>query len=148
MNIIINTKHGYSEKIINSLFNFNTSINMSISQIDCLSKTVINKIDIIDNDDYELFNKIKHFCESCIEDNANVKSNIIIFNKLCLLYFKGGIIVNENILIKNIEVIIDLYKTNDICVIKSCITNKVFDGIIIAKERNTILLEVINIFLV
>ena len=81
MNIIINTKHGYSEKIINSLFNLDVSLNMCIFQMDCLSKNVINKIDIMDNDDYDLFNKIKHFCESCIEDNANVKSNIIIFNK-------------------------------------------------------------------
>ena len=147
MNIIINTRHYYSEKIINSLFNFDASIKLCIFQMDCLSKNAINKIDIIDNDNYELFNKIKHFLESYIEDNANVKSNMVIFNKLCLLYFKGGIIVNENILIKNIEEMIDLYKTNDICVIKSCVSNKIFDGIIIAKERNIVLLEVINIFL-
>ena len=147
MNIIINTKYCYSEKIINSLFNFDASIKLYIFQMDCLSKNAINKIDIMDNDDYDLFNKIKHFFESYIEDNANVKSNMAIFNKLCLLYFKGGIIVNENILIKNIEEMIDLYKTNDICVIKSCVSNKIFDGIIIAKERNIVLLEVINMFL-
>ena len=147
MNIIINTKYGYCEKIINSLFNFDASIKLCILQMDCLSKNVTNKIDIIDNDDYDLFNKIKHFLESYNEDNPNVKSNMSMFNKLCLLYFKGGIILNENILIKNVESIIDLYKTNDICLVKSCVNNKLFDGIIIAKERNAILSELLNMFL-
>ena len=145
MSLIINTKNIFSDKIIKSFFNFD--MKMSILQMDCFSKNVINNIDIIDSNFSELFNRIKVFLESYSKDDTKIKSNIVFFNKLYLLYFKGGIIVNENILIKNIESMVDLYKTNDICVIKSCVSNKLFDGIIMAKEGNATILEIINVFL-
>ena len=145
MSLIINTKNIFSDKIIKSLFNFD--VKMGILQMDCFSKNVINNIDIIDSNFSELFNRIKVFLESYSKDDTKIKSNIVFFNKLYLLYFKGGIIVNENILIKNIESMVDLYKTNDICVIKSCVSNKLFDGIIMAKEGNATILEIINVFL-
>ena len=99
MSLIINTKNIFSDKIIKSLFNFD--VKMGILQMDCFSKNVINNIDIIDSNFSELFNRIKVFLESYSKDDTKIKSNIVFFNKLYLLYFKGGIIVNENILIKN-----------------------------------------------
>ena len=144
MNFIINTSYPFSDKILNNLFN--VDINMSISQLNCFSKKLIDNINDIDSDFIELFNKIKLFLENS-DDEVNIKSNITIFNKLYLLYFKGGIIVNGNILITNIKSIINLYENNDICIIKSCVNEKIFDGIFMAKKGNIVLLELINIFL-
>jgi hypothetical protein len=115
--------------------------------MNCFSKKLIDNIGDIDCKFSELFNRIKLFLETYSNDDSKIKSNLIIFNKLYLLYFKGGIIVNGNILITNIKSLINLYENNDICVIKSCVNETIFDGMIMSKKENSILLEIINIFL-
>ncbi len=146
MNIFINTRYLLSNELMKKLYN-NVHTNMFISQINCFSKQSINNIYDVDENLLELLNKIKTFLENQNDDNTNIKTNLVVFNKLCFLYFKGGVIVNGNILVKNIVSIANLYKNKEICIIKSCITSKLFDGIMIAKKGNVKILEIINIFL-
>ena len=67
-----------------------------------------------------------------------------IINKLCLLYFQGGVFINSNIFINNFNYIKKVYLENDICMIKSCVNNSIFDGIIVCKKKNNRLLNIIE----
>ncbi len=134
MNLFINTTISFSDKILNNYF---IQQPFHIIQIDCLNKQqVIHYIEKNNGDDFSLINNIKN-----IKDMNNE-----LINKLCLLYLYGGIIINANILLKNIQSILYLYENNNVCVIKSYITNKIFDGIIIAKKGNKELLNIINTY--
>ena len=97
MNLILNSRNLLSKKIINILFNFN-DVKINISQTNCFSKKLINNINDVDIEFVDLLNKIKTFLDNYSDDNTEIIKNIEIFNKLYLLYFKGGIIVNGNIL--------------------------------------------------
>jgi hypothetical protein len=142
MNFTINTSNVFSDELINSFFN----INGPVCQMDFHSKTLIKNIEVNNTDNIivDFLNKIKVFLDAQNYDDINIKKNVVLFNKLCFLYFKGGVIINKNILVKNIEKISNLYKNNEICIIKSCVNNSLFDGIMIAKKENVKILELIN----
>ena len=162
MSLIVNTKYLYSERIFKVLFPVDNS-KVKICQVDFSNKKLIhdffvNSIDNIhniinvgdkntDEKEDECLNKIKTTLDNFNDDNTKIKLSIELFNKVCYLYFKGGIIVNGNIFIKNSESIMMLYETTNLCSIRSCVSGNLFDGIIMAKKGNPLLLNVINTFL-
>jgi hypothetical protein len=83
-----------------------------------------------------LINKIKD-----IDTN-----NKEIFIKLLLLYINGGLVINDKIVLSNIYSINELYKNNDLTVIRSCLYNKLFSGLIISKKNNRTIIDTLNEF--
>jgi hypothetical protein len=143
----------YSENIVNSLLRINAT-NVNIHQVDCSSRKLLDKLftesnnyDNMDEACLGLLNKIKAFLEKLNDEDVKLKTNIELFNKICLLYFKGGIIINGNIVIKNMETMLNLYETTNVCSIRSCVSNKIFDGIIMSKKGNPVLLNIMDNFL-
>lgn len=145
MSFILNNKYMFSEKIMSNLFNYN--IHMPICQLNCFSEILLLNVDNIDDDFCDVLNKIKKHLENYSHNSVKIKSNIVMFNKICLLYLKGGIVADGNIVIKNITSILDLYNNNNVCILKSCVSDKLFDGILMAKKGDIILLEIITTFL-
>jgi hypothetical protein len=143
MHLFINTNFRFSNKIINEFTQFNnTNLEIDITQIYC--KNINKVIELINTNNDDLKSKIKTMLNNY---NSRITPNIELFIKLCILYFNGGIIINNNIFIKNIKLILDIYTNNDICVIKSCIEDKIFEGIVIAKKGENKILNIINTFL-
>jgi hypothetical protein len=151
MNLSINTRFLYSETIIKTLFPFS----LKICQYNFSDEKFISKRseEIFDEEIFgsvDLLDKIKEVLKNNTKNNLDVSkinTNIELFNKVCFLYFNGGIIMNGNILIKNIDSILSLYENTYICSIKSCVSGKLFDGIIMSKKGNSLLLEIIESFL-
>jgi len=150
MKLFLNTALGLSEDIIKKCNN----INYYTTQLDC--KNLNNMMQFIKNANYE--SQYEELIKNIIlqlyilnTENKNeneINSNIELFIKICLLYLNGGIIINSNIRIINLEALKDIYNRQIVCVIQSCINkNSIFDGIIMSNKGNVGLLEIINSFL-
>jgi hypothetical protein len=150
MLLYINTKYHFSKIIIDQIVNFENSLIQEVIQTNC--ENVNDVIKMISNtntiENNELFSNIEHFL-SKIEENKDIHmSTLVFFVKLCLLYFTGGVIINSNICLKNVKLIYELYETYDMCVIKSCVNENIFSGVMIAKKGSQVLYNVINEFLI
>lgn len=83
-------------------------------------------------------------------DDAKVEADVPppicldLFCKLCTLYFYGGCILNANIRITNYALIETI---EQLTVVKSCVNDGIFDGFMIAKKGDPLLLELINQYL-
>ena len=70
-----------------------------------------------------------------------------LFIKLIILYYNGGLIINDKIVISNINVINDLYQKQELSLVKSCVHDNIFGGFIMAKKKNNLILNTINEFI-
>lgn len=144
MNIFIDTKYNLSPKIINLIIGLNNyDMDTNIVQLDYNDNTDIIKF-IKDtnsnNGNYNnIINKITEFTDKQIVNS--------LFNKLCVLYLNGGIVINNNVVVNNILNVIDIYDQYDICSIKSCIKNEIFSGLLCCKKGEEKLLNIINLYL-
>ena len=141
MNIYLNTNFNLPKEILNKyIINKEDCItDVNIIQLDFSNASLCASfIDIKNETDKELLNKIKTIICKLTNNNK------ILFNKLCLLYFNGGIIINSNILLTNLSKIVEIYGKYDFCSIKSCINNNIFDGIIMSINENPLMLNIIN----
>ena len=140
MKLFINTKYKLSEKQLTDL---NIKENNVIIQLDCCNpKYVFELLESIKINN-KLFDDIKEYLNTYKEINAN--SDFLL--KIVLLYFVGGIIINSNILLKNMCFIEEIYEKYDICVVKSCVNNNIFSGFMKIKKENEVLLNIINTYL-
>ena len=105
----------------------------------------------IDDEEY-ILKFIKNICndDTIIKkiqtiDNINIK---LAFIKLVILYYNGGLIVNDKIILKNVNIIQVLYEKEEILIaVKSCLYNNLFNGFILSKKNNPIILKTINQFM-
>jgi len=142
MNLFINTNYKLPDNIINELFKI-YGLEVNILQLNANNiYEIINDEKYNENDDCELINKINLFLTNKTLNMSSTDKQII--NKLCLLYFQGGVFINSNIFINNFNYIKKVYLENDICMIKSCVNNSIFDGIIVCKKKNNRLLNIIE----
>ena len=133
MNLFINTNYKLPDNIINELFKI-YGLEVNILQLNANNiYEIINDEKYNENDDCELINKINLFLTNKTLNMSSTDKQII--NKLCLLYFQGGVFINSNIFINNFNYIKKVYLENDICMIKSCVNNSIFDGIIVCKKK-------------
>ena len=122
------------------------------------SKTLDNflnknfKIIEINTDDEEyILSYLKSICDNSnlIDKIKNIDNthNKIIFIKLIILYYNGGLVINDKIVIKNIDIINELYQNQELITVKSCVNNNLFNGFILCKKHNQLILNVINEFM-
>ena len=145
------------KEYINSIYNFEAhnfdSYNFESYKFDSYNFESYNfETDIVqlyynDNDTIDYINKISdnHALVNKIETMD--EKNKELFIKLLILYFTGGIIINNKINITNIESIKKLHETNDLLVVKSCMFNNIFDGLIMSGKENNIIFNSLNQFL-
>jgi hypothetical protein len=146
--ILLNTNLALSDKIIRNCNN----ICESVEQVDC--KHAMKVFDYIKNincdmsletqSKTELINKI---CMSLYDLHVKkeVNANVELFMKVCLLYCNGGIMLNSNIRVLNMDALKELYETHDCCTIQSYVNNSnIFDGVFIAKKHSETLFTIIN----
>jgi len=108
-------------------------------------------IEIQMQDEEYMVNYVKSICndETIIEkvkqiENINIK---ISFIKLVILYYNGGLVMNDKIIIKNINIINQLYEKTQLTAVKSCLYNNLFNGFILSKKNNPIILNTMNEFM-
>lgn len=77
-------------------------------------------------------------------ENTDTATIAALFCKLCVLYFYGGCMLNGNIRITNYALIETI---EQLTVVKSCVNDGIFDGFMIAKKGDPLLLELINQYL-
>jgi hypothetical protein len=146
MFIFIDTNFKLSKSLIQNLFYKNNSENLDIEiiQLNCNKSNEYEHYLLNNKNDNDiLINKIKSFL---LNSEKKVYNNLLI--KLCLMYFNGGIFINNNIELNNLSLLLNIYNSYDLFTIKSIVNNdKIFDGIISAKKENKLLLEIINIYL-
>jgi hypothetical protein len=122
------------------------------------SKTLDNflnkdfKITEINTDDEEsILSYLKSICDNTvlIDKVKNIDNihNKFSFIKLIILYYNGGFIINDKIVIKNINVINELYQNQDLIAVQSCVNNNLFNGFILSKKHNQLILNTINEFM-
>ena len=142
MNIFIDTHFNYPEKFINKIIGLNkcsTQVNvlqLTTSDNKNVMKFIVNNIN---NDNSILIDKIEKMMN-------NTKLNDI-FNKLCLLYLNGGILIKDSIMVNNIEKLIEIYNKYDICSIESCVNGNIFTGILSCKKGEEKILNIITRYL-
>jgi hypothetical protein len=144
MNIYLNTSFNLSQKMLKqyiSKSNDITIVDINIIQVNFNDSALcISLINATNDAHKQLLNKFK-----TINGNLN-NLNKCLFNKLCLLYFNGGIIINTNVLLNDLSDVVKLYKQYDFCSIKSCINNIIFDGLIMSKNENSLIGNILNTF--
>lgn len=145
MNIYLNSNFKLSKEMLNKYIihvDENCFTDVNIIQIDFSNvQLCASFIDIKNENNKELFNKIQTLIYKLNNHNK------ILLNKLCLLYFSGGIIINSNILLIDKINIVNIYSNYDFCSIKSCLNNELFDGIIMSKYDNPLMLNLIDLIL-
>lgn len=113
-----------------------------------------NRFTIIEiqlEDEEYMLNYVKRICndDNIIEkvkkiENINVKISLI---KLIILYYNGGLVINDKIVLKNINIISQLYEQNVLVTVKSCLYNNLFNGFLLSKKNNPIIINTINEFI-
>jgi hypothetical protein len=93
---------------------------------------------------------IKNLCVNH-EKFKKIIDNILTYNgdesifliKLIILYYNGGLFINDKIILENYNVINNLTEIYDICFVKSCLFDNLFDGFIIIKQYNKFIENII-----
>ena len=142
MSIYIDTHTKLPEKILNILFRNNTNtITLNIIQLNFNDNNdVMALLKCYENNNTSFINKIQIFKE---KNNTIINS---LFNKLCVLYLNGGILISNNI-VNNIAKLTEIYNNYDICSVKSCIKNELFTGLLCCKKGEEKILDIINTYL-
>ena len=108
-------------------------------------------IEINTDDEESILSYLKSICDNTnlIDKVKNIDNthNKLSFIKLIILYYNGGLVINDKIVIKNINVINELYKNEELLAVKSCVNNNLFNGFILCKKNNQLILNTINEFM-
>lgn len=101
----------------------------------------INNLDILTN----IYNhdiSIRHDILNIFDNLSESEKNdiMILFN----VYLHGGLIINDKIVPIDYEYIKQLYNTYDICCVKSCLFNNIFNGFIICKKYCELIKQVFD----
>lgn len=139
MDFFINTTYPLTLELVEkSIFSTNNNItSLNITQLDYENYNAM--VLFIKNNDV---NKVFTSFIDKYADIHNIKHNIFIA-KLITLYLCGGICINSNIRICNLEAIIDIYNSYDFAIIQSCLSSTFFDGMITCKKENPTILSII-----
>lgn len=138
MQVLLNTKLLFSKELITALIKL--PADTSVIQLDCHDMSSMLPTNPQTKEDELLIQEIK----SCMLTNPIP----VWFNKICYLYFHGGMIINNNIRITNFSTTSRLYQSHSACFIRSCANSKtIFDGWMIAPMYSTELKEIIQTFL-
>jgi hypothetical protein len=116
-----------------------------------LLNTDFKLIEINTDDEESILSYLKSICDNTnlIDKVKNIDNthNKLSFIKLIILYYNGGLVINDKIVIKNINVINELYKNLELIAVKSCVNNNLFNGFILCKKNNQLILNTINEFM-
>ena len=116
-----------------------------------LLNTDFKLIEINTDDEESILSYLKSICDNTnlIDKVKNIDNthNKLSFIKLIILYYNGGLVINDKIVIKNINVINELYKNEELLAVKSCVNNNLFNGFILCKKNNQLILNTINEFM-
>jgi thiol-disulfide isomerase/thioredoxin len=133
LNITRICKYNSSDKLKHLIVN-NEDIPGSFKEIDVDGflnsfESILKDGQLNNNLDINIINKLKE-----IFNEKSYQERLYII-KLLLLYIEGGLIINDKIILKNIDEILNL-PTDTICFIKSSTSSNIFSGVMISTNKN------------
>ena len=103
-------------------------------------------IDITPHNDTFVLNYLEQICDN--NDHLTFYKTTVSEHKVLLLaclilYYLGGIVINDKLEICNIDVFKDL----DLLCVKSCLYDNLFTGLLYSSKNNNVILKSINDFI-